>query len=302
MLDGEPSAILDNLGQDHLRWCSGDAKEIIAASFGLMELMGEGEDGLNAVRVEIARRPGILAVIAAWLAYTPFIGNADKLPSGFDVDKFSFKDPEKSAALDRITPEQRSIAYGKAVLGAVAVLLCAVGGGRSMRPHVRQHFVGSRHFRNCVLRLVALVGAYQRLDTTATSGGEANDAGVDERRVGNHLALVSRDALCALCKEHRPCLDLVDKPLLHPFNPDATARSLVAAIPLSGSPLQMPKEGARHPDDPFTMRDYAQTAATLMAVLLALRYLIWPAVYFVCMHVFSLPGLVLQWAMQAVAG
>ena len=64
-MGGEPSEILENIGRQNLRLCGTSAEEIIAASFGLMELMGEGEDGLKAVRVEISQRPTSLSIIAA---------------------------------------------------------------------------------------------------------------------------------------------------------------------------------------------------------------------------------------------
>lgn len=301
-IHGEPLAILQEvLGRDNLKCCSSDASEIIAASGGLMQLMGEGEQALASVRAALSQRPEALAVVTAFLAYTPFIGGEDVQPSEwstFELGSFSYKDPERGEPPSKLTPEQSSVASSRASLGATAVLLCAVGGGKSMRAHVRRHFVGSRHFRNCMHRLVALIGRFNP-EGLATAGDAVK---ADQARVSHQLAMIARDALCALCKEHRPCLDFVDEPALHPFmKNDVTARSLVAAIRVS-SPLQLPKEGARHPDDPFLFRDYLQLLSVVGVLLLGVRYIVWPMLWFICMHIFSLPGRFLRWTMGAAVG
>lgn len=300
---GEPSAILAALDRDsNLKFCGSDATEVIAASAGLMQLMGEGEDGLAAVRAALCQRPEALSVIAAFLAYTPFIGGEESTPpaerAAFDVANLSFKDPEACQSPPKLTPEQTSVASGKATLGVTAVLLCAVGGGRSMRSLVRRHFVGSRHFRACMLRLVALVGRYNPVGMATANADEA-----DKARVSHQLAMVARDALCALCMHHRPCLDLIDEPAMHPFMKNGvTARSLIAAIRMQGSPLQMPREGARHPDDPFLARDYIQIGALIGGLLLGIRFVVWPVLQFVCMYVLSIPGSALRWLMGPAVG
>ena len=288
---GEPSAILQEyFAKSEIAEFRRVDKEIIAATLGLMQIMSSGTDGLAVVGDAIANRPEVLSTVAAWLAYTPHLDDGQE-PANFNsASGLDMRNPEATNVLP-LTPEQTSVQYNKAVIGSVSLLLCAGNGKGALRKCVRKHLVGSKHFRNAMLRLVALIG---RWDPTAGLTGSAQKQ--DEAKSAMQSALIARDAVCAIAQAHRAGLDFVDE-ATHPFL-RASARSLVEAIRVQ-SPLQLPAEGARHPDDPFTARDYLQTSATLVVVLLLGRYAAWPLLKWSCLTVLALPGRVLRWVIGA---
>jgi len=290
---GEPPALLEeHFGSEA---CSrlGSGTTIAVASLGLTGIAASGKEGLEAVHTAVAARPELLSILAGWIAYTPWLGEGEA-PAGFEPRGIDFKRPELTDALV-LTPEQKSVQYSKAVVGATSLLLCVARPGQeAMRTLVREHFVGSRHFRNAMLRLVAHVGRWNPVPQLGSGRKQ------DESKLAMHLALVARDVLVALAIQHRTCLDLLDE-ATHPFS-SASARSLVEAMPHADragrsapghgpSPLGVPKIGARHADDPFTLRDYFQTGAALAAVGAVLWFAVWPAL----IAVLSLPGRV--WGM-----
>ena len=154
--------------------------------------------------------------------------------------------------------------YFKAVLGAVKTIL-HVAGEEEMRPHVHQHFCKSLHFKSCMLRLVVLVGCH-------------NPAALqDTDLAGNECAKAARDAICALCTEYRPCVDLIDA-AVHPFSKSIEARLLIERMPIVDTTLQLPKRGESNPDDPFTAGDWVQTAGAVGFLLTFCRYAAWPVI------------------------
>lgn len=290
-LFGQPAALLSTIGHDNLGRCTADDLEIIAASLALMHCTFGSPDsieGMKRLRKALVPRPEALATIAAWLAYTPYIGPLkDKKGRdtraaeehrewSFELEygPIDFKRPEASDA-PRLSPEQSSEPYFKAILGPVAMILMAAP-DKELRPLVRQHFVGSKHFEPAMLRLVALAGRWNA------------EAYKPEEQLGNQIALTARDAIGALCAHHKPCVDLIDR-AKHPFLKSIEARGMLEAIPRAANAPRatcLPPKGARHVDDPMTLRDYAKFAA-FTAVLLGAIYLIglgvvryvWPAVW-----------------------
>lgn len=293
---GEPSAILkDNFANSDLTRMSSVDKEIIAATWGLNALMNSGAEGPAIVGEAMAKRPAVLSTLAAWLAYTPHLDDGQE-PAHFEsATGLDFRDPEATDALP-LTPEQRSVQYHKAIFGSVSLLLCAGDGKGDSVQLVREHLVGSRHFRNAMLRLVALVGRWSPVPVFRGS-----EKAQDEGKAAMQLALTARNAICAIASAHRAGLDFIDE-AHHPFL-NCSARSLVEAIRIN-SPQQLPAKGARHPDDPLTASDYLQLlkigaslGVGLLLVYSLWQYVAWPLLRWSCLTVFALPGRVLRWVM-----
>ena len=287
---GEPCAILNEyFSKDDLTEFSRVEKEIISSTLGLRRLMSSGSEGHAAVGNAIAHRPAVLPTLAAWLAYTPcFDDGLD--PAKFKTMSLDFRDPEAAGALP-LTPEQKSVKYSKAIIGSVSLLLCAGKSSKgALRECVRKHLVTSCHFRNAMLRLVALVG---RWTPVPHFGGSERKK--DEAQAAMRLALMAREAICAIALQHRAGLDFVDQ-ASHPFL-NCSARSLVEAIHVN-SPLQLQEKGARHTDDPVTARECLETGVTLGVILLAGRYAAWPLLRWSCLTIFALPGRILRSVMR----
>lgn len=305
-LSGEPAALLSAIGHENLGLCTADDMEIIAASLALMHGLDSEPsiEGRGAFREALVPRPEALATIAAWLAYTPYIGplidrkgrdtSAAQEYRNYSCELESpvdFRRPEASDA-QRLSPEQSSEPYFKAMRGPVEMLLMAAP-DKELRPLVRQHFVGSKHFEPAMLRLVALAGRWNGC------------AFKPEEQLGNQIAFAARDAIGALCSHHKPCVDLIDR-ATHPFLRSIEARGMLEAIPTAAIPRAagLPPKGARHVDDPLTLCDYAKFAA-FAAALLGAAYLVglgavryvWPAVWW-CVR---LPWRLARGAYEAVA-
>ena len=228
-LAGEPAAIINNLQSTEkasLDHCTADDLEILAAICGLMLNVAAQPSGRDSVLNAFEGRSDAFSTLCCFVAFPPSLsaGNDKKRIESIRVD---FKNAQNLAAEQlpqSLTPAQDSEAYLKVMSCCVRIFMLLA------TSEIASELCESRHFDKGTLRLVELVGRYRP------------PISEDRKCLAEcQLAVVSRDALCAITSFGTDAACAFVHEAHHPFLPSVSAESLISSVRTPSSIAFSPK-------------------------------------------------------------